>query len=115
AAACGDALPSPQVVTMTADGVQAAAAVRDGRFVVGRPLPVLVQLCGAEPVTLLRFDADMPAHRHGMNYRPTIKALQPGIWEVQGVLLHMPGSWRLIVEVQRGNQQQRLTQVLEVP
>lgn len=46
--------------------------------------------------------AEMPAHRHGMNYTPSWRALEPvaaggaGLTTtVQGLMFHMPGHWRL--------------------
>ena len=46
-----------------------------------------------------KVDAWMPAHRHGMNYRPTVTALGPGRFRADGLLFHMPGRWEVIVEV----------------
>lgn len=42
----------------------------------------------------LKVDATMPAHRHGMNYRPRIKQRSVGRYTASGLLLHMPGQWR---------------------
>ena len=39
-------------------------------------------------------DATMPAHGHGMNYRPTVAIAGPNEFSVQGLLLHMLGLWR---------------------
>ncbi len=36
----------------------------------------------------------MPAHRHGMNYKPTVISTLPGTYVAEGFLLHMPGDWR---------------------
>ena len=36
----------------------------------------------------------MPAHGHGMNYRPTVAIAGPNEFSVQGLLLHMLGLWR---------------------
>ena len=47
----------------------------------------------------LRFDAVMPEHNHGMNYRPTVTALGDGRFRVEGLLLHMPGHWQLRFEI----------------
>jgi len=46
-----------------------------------------------------KVDAWMPAHRHGMNYRPTVTVLGPGRFRAEGLLFHMPGRWEVIVEV----------------
>src|SRR3954463_1186704 len=43
----------------------------------------------------LKVDAQMPEHRHGMNYRPEVKAIGTGQWRVEGLMFHMPGRWQL--------------------
>ncbi len=60
----------------------------------GQPFLLQVAVCPATAV-LERVDATMPEHRHGMNYRPTLKALGPGAWQVEGMLWHMAGRWEL--------------------
>ena len=47
----------------------------------------------------LKVDAHMPEHRHGMNYAPSVKKLGPGRWRAEGLLLHMPGRWEFVFEV----------------
>jgi len=54
----------------------------------GQPLPESV-----------RVDGYMPDHRHGMNYRPTVKVLAGGRYLAEGLMFHMPGRWDLIFEV----------------
>jgi hypothetical protein len=49
-----------------------------------------------------RVDATMPAHGHGMNYRPSITALGDGRFRADGLLLHMPGQWQLTFDVGGG-------------
>ncbi len=61
---------------------------------VGRPLAIDLLSCASDPPDLVGVDAVMPAHRHGMNYRPQLHAVGPGAWRAEGLLLHMPGSWR---------------------
>ena len=43
----------------------------------------------------LEVDADMPAHRHGMNYAPRVAPEGEGRFRVEGMLFHMPGDWRI--------------------
>jgi hypothetical protein len=62
----------------------------------------------------LRVDADMPAHRHGMNYQTTVQMAGEGRFLAQGLLFHMPGRWRLIFDVDTGGKTVRLSQELEV-
>ena len=44
----------------------------------------------------------MPVHRHGMNYRPTIRLLGGGRYGVDGLMFHMPGRWRFVFELASG-------------
>lgn len=46
------------------------------------------------PLSLV-VDADMPAHKHGMNVRPEISRVGADLFEVRGMLLHMPGDWEI--------------------
>ena len=54
---------------------------------------------GATPAQSLAVDATMPAHRHGMNYRPTITAKGAGRFRAEGLMFHMPGAWELTFDV----------------
>jgi hypothetical protein len=57
-----------------------------------------------------RLDALMPAHRHGMNYRARVNLRADGLIEASGLLFHMPGHWRVVVDFrhQGGKRQFRL-------
>jgi hypothetical protein len=46
-------------------------------------------------------DAQMPEHRHGMNYRPTVSATGNGRYVAEGLLFHMPSRWQLRFDVER--------------
>ena len=43
----------------------------------------------------LTFDARMPDHDHGMNVQPTVSSSAAGEYLIEGVNLHMPGTWKL--------------------
>lgn len=62
----------------------------------------------------LRVDATMPAHRHGMNYRPKVSALGDGRFVADGLLFHMPGRWQFLFDVERGGKVERLTADFEL-
>jgi hypothetical protein len=47
-----------------------------------------------------KFDAVMPAHRHGMITRPKIKAEKTGQYLIEGVKLHMSGDWSLELKME---------------
>jgi hypothetical protein len=65
---------------------------------------------GAGAVREIVLDAQMPAHGHGMNYRPTVTSTGPGRFRVAGLMLHMPGMWRLTFDLVQGDKRTRLTQ-----
>jgi len=76
-----------------------------------------VQLCdkeGASAAGLLKADATMPEHRHGMNYRPVITPLGSGRFRVEGMMFHMAGRWELAFEVQAGKELVRLTHDVQI-
>jgi hypothetical protein len=77
---------------------------------VGRHFAVEAVICAEPPgaVTAVRVDAQMPEHRHGMNYRPTVSARGTGLYVAEGLLFHMPGRWQLLFEVERADRRERL-------
>jgi len=65
---------------------------------VGAHFTVEIAACtksGGEPKNVA-IDAQMPEHRHGMNYRPEVKRIGPGRWRAEGLMFHMPGKWQLV-------------------
>jgi hypothetical protein len=75
---------------------------------VGQHFSVDALVCAPSPAQGLRVDAQMPEHRHGMNYRPRVAAKGGGRYLAEGLLLHMPGRWQLLFEVERGGRTERL-------
>jgi hypothetical protein len=73
---------------------------------VGEHFALEIAVCPAPE--RLSVDAWMPAHRHGMNYRPSITALGGGRYRAQGLLFHMPGRWEYQFEVHHGGTTERL-------
>ena len=67
-------------------------------------------VCAEPPaaVATVRVDAQMPEHRHGMNYRPRVSARGDGLYVAEGLLFHMPGRWHLLFDVERGGRTERL-------
>ena len=118
-AACGDALPAQGRLTADAGGLRLLAVPRPWPVPVGQQVALDIVLClapsaapGAATASVLpqdlQLDADMPAHRHGMNYRPTVRALGDGRFVADGLLFHMPGRWRLLFAVGDARQPLRL-------
>lgn len=97
-AGCGDSLPSDGRQRLERGGVQLVYAPQGGSLPLGRHFALDIALCpapGQPAPVLLAVDAEMPAHRHGMNYRPMVQSLGQGRYRAEGLLLHMPGAWRL--------------------
>ena len=100
AAAAAACPPAPEPGQRLDSGpVQLAWRAEPGPIAVSRPFALLVTLCPPE-ARLLRVDASMPEHRHGMNYRPSLQPLGDGVWRAEGVLWHMPGRWELRLDVE---------------
>ncbi len=57
-------------------------------------------------VTILA-DLVMPVHAHGMNVTPKVVRQPDCSFSVQGMLMHMPGLWSLIVGVEQGGSAER--------
>jgi hypothetical protein len=94
------------------DGGLAMSGAQAGRFAaalrfnpapvkVGRPFAIDVSVCAPDgaKVERLVIDARMPAHRHGMNYKPEITPKGEGAYEARGFLFHMPGKWEIMLSV----------------
>jgi len=84
---------------------------------VGRHFVIDFVLCprdGAALPTEIRVDAAMPQHRHGMNYRPSVRSQGAGAYRAEGLMFHMPGRWELVFELRGGGAPLRLTQSLQV-
>jgi hypothetical protein len=89
---------------------------RPARIAVGEHFALEAAVCpraGAAPPTGLRVDAHMPAHRHGMNYRASVRG-RDGAYVAEGLLFHMPGRWQLLLDVQAGGRSERLVSDVEL-
>ena len=113
---CGAELPAAHRLVATAltpEGELASAFVPDpAPWAVGRHFSLRGVVCG--PARLLSVDADMPAHRHGMNYQPTLQRQDDGRFTAQGLLFHMPGRWRVRLEVEVQGRRLWLEQTVDV-
>ena len=114
---CGAALKVPNPWIAAADGVRIAFVSQPAPVPVGQHFELDFVVCAAAAVRAdapIRVDADMPAHRHGMNYRATVSPLRPGVYRAQGLMFHMPGRWRVIFDLPLEGRTLRLTHELEV-
>ncbi len=115
ALAAGGAAACPlEGPVLQAGDVQASWSVAGAPVAVGRHFAIDVQVC-PPGATLARVDAVMPEHQHGMNYRPSLKAVGEGRWRAEGLMFHMPGRWELRFDVDQGSQRRRLVQSIVLP
>jgi YtkA-like len=81
-------------------------AYRTGPLRIGEHFTVNFAVCPAPES--VRVDAWMPEHRHGMNYRPEIRAQGGGRYRAEGLMLHMAGRWELVFEIRSAGRTERL-------
>jgi hypothetical protein len=114
--ACGDTLAGAHKSVENSD-YTVVYTTAPNPVEVGRHFTIDFAVCArgkAAAPREVRLDASMPVHRHGMNYRPTVTTLRPGVYRGEGLLFHMPGRWDLAFDVVGGNGTQRLTSTLHV-
>jgi hypothetical protein len=84
------------------------------KVVVGKPFAVVLAICPRESgarIEEVQVDGHMPEHRHGMNYKASVKALgEPGRYRAEGLMFHMPGKWEFLFDVRDAKGMERLKQ-----
>jgi hypothetical protein len=114
-AACGDALGAG---TMVASSPRFDVAFRPdpAPIAVSKHFALDIVVCAKSgaAATGLVVDAQMPAHRHGMNYRPTVAARGGGRYRAEGLLLHMPGAWEFRFDVRTTQGSERVALGAEI-
>lgn len=118
-AASAACLPSSAGVPIARAGTSeqlAALRFEPTAIVVGKPFTVHIQLCPAafKDVSSVAIDATMPAHKHGMNYRPKLEGKGDGRYEARGFLFHMPGRWAVELTIASPGDPVRMTLDLDV-
>ena len=117
AAGCGDDLRAAARIAIEQGGASLAFAPRPAPIAIGRHFSVDVVVCAVDGATrqpLVRVDADMPAHRHGMNYRATIRALGGDRYAADGLMFYMSGRWRFTFDLGNGADAVRMTHEVDV-
>ena len=82
------------------------------KIIIGQHFALELALCANDAAAVIesvRVDAHMPEHRHGMNYKVSIKPEARGRYRAQGLMFHMPGRWEYIFEVRVNGTTERLT------
>ena len=91
-------------LTMTSDGGghDVDLQPRGGEILWNKHFALDLTLRSKKPVSEgfeVRVDADMPAHRHGMNTKSETFDQGGGTYLVEGMLFHMKGDWVITVEL----------------
>jgi hypothetical protein len=96
----GAAAPAcePGLEGVRVESARYTLAYRSAQLAVGQHFAIEIGACAkaGAPPEALTVDAQMPEHRHGMNYRPSVTRLAPGRWRAEGLMFHMPGRWELV-------------------
>jgi hypothetical protein len=114
---CGSALADAGRQQISGQGYTVAFVPSRWPIPVGQHFSLVLQVCadpGKALPAMVRVDADMPVHRHGMNYRATVRELAPGNYQADGLMFHMPGRWRFRLALGSGAQAVRLDRELDV-
>jgi hypothetical protein len=77
-------------------------------------LELLVAGPGGSFPAELRADAGMPEHGHGLLRHARVESLGPGHFALENLYLHMPGTWRVYLDLGRDGIFERVELVLEV-
>ncbi|HEV7822682.1 MAG TPA: FixH family protein [Burkholderiales bacterium] len=82
------------------------------KIAVGQHFSLEMAVCangGAPPPESIGVDAQMPEHRHGMNYKASVKPSAGGRYRADGLMFHMPGRWEIIFELRAADVTDRAT------
>jgi hypothetical protein len=100
----------------TLEGARHVLAYRPdpARVALGEPFALDIVVCPKDPgagIAELRVDAHMPEHRHGMNYKASVRPLAgAGRYRAEGLMFHMPGRWEFLFDVVDAGGRERLKQ-----
>lgn len=119
---CGHNLDARQRQVLTGKQHTLVFVPQPAPLASGRHFGLDIVVCpkaGAGTPVALRVDADMPAHGHGMNYRPTVRVMGAPAegqsrYRAEGLLLHMPGRWRLHFELSVDGRFERLAHDIDL-
>jgi hypothetical protein len=117
AQACDPPLQGAAIRVMRSGSHAVAWRAEPQPIAVGTHFAVELAVCaatGAGAFDTVAVDADMPEHRHGMNYRASVVALGQGRYRAEGLMFHMAGRWRLTVELRAAAAVERLTDEVTV-
>ena len=82
------------------------------KLAVGKPFTVDLVVCPKDSqasIISIEVDARMPEHRHGMNYKATVKPQADGRYRAEGLMFHMPGRWEFMFDIRDAHGVEHLT------
>lgn len=101
---CGS-VASDGAVTLAGEHFRASFAPNPAPIAVGAMFAADITVCDADGNPFdgeISVDATMPAHGHGMNTAVEVTRTGPGRFHAEGLMFHMPGTWR--VRLQTGGE-----------
>ncbi|BBK38111.1 hypothetical protein STAQ_31890 [Allostella sp. ATCC 35155] len=111
AADCGATLGEADVRRIERPRYTLAFRPEPAEFELGEVFRLRIVLCGragAPAPDLVRLDAWMPEHGHGMNYAPLLSREADGSWRADGMVFHMAGRWEITFDVGTPSRTERL-------
>jgi len=101
-----------RLTTNVVDAPEAFITVTD--IPLAQPFSMQIKVCDPAAAKRVRVDAIMPAHQHGMNYRPEVTGMGDGLFAVDGMLFHMPGMWEVRVTIDFDDQSVAYTHMVSL-
>lgn len=105
------ALQSSVALTPT-DDTAPEAYIAIENIPLSAPFSASIEICD-DIVKAIAFDAIMPAHRHGMNYRAETSQNVENGFRVDNIIFHMPGSWEMQIDVATADESFSYTHTVE--
>lgn len=115
--ACRAATDAPGARRLDGTHVSVVYRTEPAQLRVGEHFSVLATVCARAAdadVEAFAVDAQMPEHRHGMNYAPRVTRRGAQRFDADGLMFHMPGRWRIEFELRTAAGSDRLAQDLEL-
>jgi cytochrome c peroxidase len=112
---CTPALKGTTLTGTTLESARYVLVFKENTISVGKHFSLDIAVCAKagnpEPESV-KVDANMPEHRHGMNYAPSVTRVGPGQWRADGLMFHMPGKWDLVFDLRADGKTDRLVSSL---
>lgn len=93
-------LPPDAIVLLSESSNAPRAYAQMANPQVSAPFDVEISFCNvtSNGAADIEFDAVMPAHQHGMNYKVSVTELGGNSFKASKVVFHMPGLWEIRVD-----------------